>query len=93
MFENLTDSPNNITMAALTDVFTDFDWEGSWSDDWTFTLTEAGKAVKGTDGKEVGLYGGPMPFNQTLSYPLISKMEVDEQTDDNGKLKVEIGVK
>jgi hypothetical protein len=49
--------------------------------------------VKGTDGKEVGLYGGPMPFNLTLSYPLISKMEVDEQTDDNGKLKVEIGVK
>ncbi|MBR4729108.1 MAG: hypothetical protein IK075_02475 [Prevotella sp.] len=93
LFTNLTDSPNNTSMASLPEVFTDFNWEGTWSDAWTFTLTDAGKAVKGTDGKEVGLYGGPMPFNLTLSYPLISKMEVEEQTDDNGQLKVEIGVK
>ena len=93
MFDNLTDSPNNVTMAALTDVFTDFNWEGTWSDDWTFTLTDAAKAFKGTDGKEVGLYGGPKPFNTTVSYPLISKMEVDEQTADDGKLGVTIEVK
>ena len=95
IFTNLTDSPNNTSMGSLPEVFTDFNWkEGdSWSDDWTFTLTEAAKAVKGTDGNEVGLYGGPQPFNLTLSYPLISKMEVDEQTDDKGQLKVEIGVK
>jgi hypothetical protein len=54
---------------------------------------EAKTTLLGTDGKEVGLYGGPMPFDLILSYPIISKMEVDEQTDDNGKLKVEIGVK
>lgn len=90
MFENLTDSPNNITMAALTDVFIDFN--GDWSDDWTFKLTDAGKAVKGTDGKEVGLYGGPMPFNQDLSYPIITTMTVDEQTDTDGKLGVTIEV-
>ena len=93
MFEKLTDSPNNVTMAALTDVFTDFNWEGTWSDDWTFTLTDAAKAIKGTDEKEVGLYGGPQPFNTTVSYPLISKMEVNEQTADDGKLGVTVEVK
>lgn len=92
IFTNLTDSPNNTTMAALTDVFTDFNWEDSWSDEWTFTLTETGKAVKGTDGKEVGLYGGPIPFNLNLSYPLIKTMTVDEQTDADGKLGVTIEV-
>lgn len=92
IFTNLTDSPNNTTMAALTDVFTDFNWEGTWSDAWTFTLTDAGKAVLGTDGKEVGLYGGPIPFNLNLSYPLIKTMTVDEQTDADGKLGVTIEV-
>ena len=66
--------------------------EGTWSDDWTFTLTDAAKAIKGTDEKEVGLYGGPIPFNLNLSYPLIKTMTVDEQTDADGKLGVTIEV-
>lgn len=66
----------------------------NYSEEETFELTDEAKAkYLGTDGTEIGLYGGPMPFNLTLSYPLISKMEVDEQTDENGQLKVEIGVK
>jgi hypothetical protein len=54
---------------------------------------KANENFKGTDGTEVGLYGGPQPFNLTLSYPLISTMEVGEKTDDNGQLEVTIGVK
>ena len=67
---------------------------GAYSDEETFELTDAAKAkYLGTNGKEVGLYGGPVEFDLTPSYPLISKMTVDEKTDDNGQLKVEIGIK
>ncbi|MBQ7419477.1 MAG: hypothetical protein IJV17_01910 [Prevotella sp.] len=68
-------------------------FDGKYTDEQTFELTDAAKAAYlGTDGKEVGLYGGPMPFNLNLSYPLISKMEVGEQTDDKGQLEVTIEV-
>jgi hypothetical protein len=67
---------------------------GQYSDEETFELTDVAKAkYLGTDEKEVGLYGGPVEFDLTPSYPLISKMTVDEKTDDNGQLKVEIGIK
>lgn len=66
----------------------------NYTDAETFEFTDAAKAkYLGTDGKEVGLYGGSCPFNTTVSYPLISTMTVDEKTDDNGQLKVEIGIK
>ena len=82
------------TSATYADAFKDF--TGTYSDKQTFELSDAAKAnenFKGTDGKEIGLYGGPKPFNTTVSYPLISKMEVDEQTADDGKLGVTIEVK
>lgn len=72
------------------------DFTGTYTDELTFELSDAAKAnenFKGTDGTEVGLYGGPQPFNLILSYPLISKMEVGEKTDDKGQLEVTIGVK
>jgi len=80
--------------ATYTEAFKDF--TGTYTDELTFELSDAAKAnenFKGTDGTEVGLYGGPQPFNLILSYPLISKMEVGEKTDDKGQLEVTIGVK
>ena len=66
---------------------------GAYSDEETFELTDAAKAkYLGTNGKEVGLYGGFQPFSATPSYPLITKMEVDGQTDANGTLGVTIEV-
>ena len=60
----------------------------------TFELNDDIKAnFKGTDGKEVGLYGGLMPYNTTPTYPLITKMDVDEKTDADGQLGVTIEVK
>ena len=80
--------------ASYAEAFKDF--TGTYTDEQTFELSDAAKAnenFKGTDGTEVGLYGGPQPFNLTLSYPLISTMEVGEKTDDNGQLEVTIEVK
>ena len=65
----------------------------NYSEEETFELTDDAKAkYLGTDGKEVGLYGGFQPFSATPSYPLITKMEVDGQTDANGTLGVTIEV-
>ena len=80
--------------ASYAEAFKDF--TGTYTDEQTFELSAEAKAndnFKGTDGTEVGLYGGPVPFNLNLSYPLISTMKVDEQTDSEGKLGVTIEVK
>lgn len=70
-----------------------YDVQGIFEDTETFELNDEAKATfKGTDGKEVGLYGGLMPYNSTPSYPLITKMDVDEKTDDKGQLGVTIEV-
>ena len=75
-----------------TEVFKDFD--GTYSDEQTFELKDAFKeAFKGTDGLEIGLYGGLQPYNTTPSYPLITKMEVGEKTNETGQLSVTIEVK
>ena len=92
-FKNLAIKPGCST-ATYAEAFKDF--TGTYTDEQTFELSAAAKAndnFKGTDGTEVGLYGGPQPFNLTLSYPLISTMEVGEKTDENGQLEVSIGVK
>ena len=92
-FRNLTIKPG-CSRATYAEAFKDF--TGTYTDEQTFELSDEAKAnenFKGTDGTEVGLYGGPQPFNLTLSYPLISKMEVSEKTDDKDQLEVTIEVK
>ena len=57
------------------------------------TLSEEAKAMfVGTDGTEVGIFGGPYPWNDTLQYPVITKLSGDAQTTDKGILNVEIQV-
>lgn len=92
-FRDLKIKPGCST-ATYAEAFKDF--TGTYTDEQTFELSAEAKAnenFKGTDGTEVGLYGGPQPFNLTLSYPLISTMEVGEKTDEKGQLEVTIGVK
>jgi len=59
----------------------------------SFTLSEyAVKNYLGADGTQVGIYGGAQPFTDVPSNPQIVKKEIAKQTDENGKLKVEITV-
>lgn len=77
--------------ATFAEIFEDF--EGTYSDDELFELTdEARTKFLGTDGTEVGLYGGLMPYNTTPSYPQIKKMNVAKKSTADGKLSVEIEV-
>jgi hypothetical protein len=56
-------------------------------------MTDEGKAnYLGTDGKEVGLYGGVKPYSTKPSYPLITTMTVGNATDTEGQLSVTIGI-
>lgn len=85
----------NCTTANFADVFKTF--TGTYSDTETFELTDdfanaeivSGSGVK---GKELGLYGGLLPYNSTPSYPLITTMTVDKQTTTDGQLGVTIEV-
>lgn len=64
------------------------------SDDNEYKLTEAAKAlIKGTDGTEVGIYGGSLPYDPTPTNPQISKFNVAAKTTADGKLSVDIEVK
>jgi len=82
---------HNCSVATFQDVFKTF--TGSYSDEETFELTETAKTTYlGTDGLEIGLYGGLQPYNSTPSYPLITTMNVDKETTPEGKLGVTIEV-
>lgn len=69
-----------------------------WNIEWfyptaPYELTDDAKATYiGTDGKEVGLYGGQYPYNFTPNYPRINKLNVAKQTTADNKLSVEIEV-
>ncbi len=83
-FGSILAGVNNKYTAELA-VFTDSDYTKELND-------EAKAAFLGTDGTQVGMYGGPMPFSLTPTYPQITKMEVAPKTTADGKLSVNIEV-
>lgn len=69
------------------------DFTGTYSRDQKFELcNEAKTKYLGTDGTEVGMHGGLLPYNSIPSYPRITKMNVANKTTADGKLSVEIEV-
>ena len=46
----------------------------------------------GDDGTQVGIYGGPIPFDPTPTNPQITKFNVANKTSADGKLSVDIEV-
>lgn len=53
---------------------------------------EAAAKYLGTDGTQVGMYGGASPFSPIPNYPRIKKFNVASQPTADGKLDVEIQV-
>lgn len=81
----------NVGRSEYAKVFKTF--TGTYSDSQTFELADDAKTTYlGTDGTEVGLYGGVLPYSSTPSYPQITKMNVANKTTADGKLSVEIEV-
>ena len=92
-FRNIT----NATNKSLTEYATLFKtYPGgplTLLDSETFQLTDAAKTqYLGTDGTEVGIYGGNLPFDPTPSNPQITKCNVAAKSTADGKLSVDIEV-
>lgn len=64
-----------------------FDWESPLK-----LKADAATKYIGTDGTQVGIYGGTTPFTDIPSNPQIKNKEIAAQTDENGKLSVKITV-
>lgn len=64
----------------------------SYNDTSMYELTDEAKTTYvGTDGKEIGIYGGTTPFSSVLTIPRVVKKDIATETVD-GKLKVDIKV-
>ncbi len=90
MFSKLQNATNH--METWANVFKTVK-DATYSDSETFELTEECIATyKGTDGTQVGIYGGSMPFSITPSNPQITKCNVASKSTADGKLSVDITV-
>lgn len=91
IFRKIQNNTNSI--AAYADVMKTCK-DGTYSDSETFELTDAAKTqYLGTDGTQVGIYGGSMPFSITPSNPQITKANVAAKSTADGKLSIDITVK
>ena len=57
-----------------------------------YQLNDEGKKYLGSDGTEVGIYGGSLPFDPTPTNPQITKFNVAPKTTADGKLSIDIEV-
>lgn len=84
---------NKTVDLPLSSIFKTYDGSAI-SLDQRFELTDSAATVfLGGDGTQVGIYGGVFPFNPDLSYPVISKFEVSNKTDADGKIRISVEVK
>lgn len=64
-----------------------------FKDDSFYELTDEAKAaVSSSDGTEVGMYGGPYPYDPIPEGPRITKFNVAKSSDTENKLNVEVEV-
>ena len=55
-------------------------------------LSSVASTYLGTDGTQIGIYGGAMPFNPRVTSPLIRRITVAPRSNANGQLPVDIEV-
>ena len=86
VFENINQSTNVI--------LSDDEYNALFKSGTFYELTDEAKSLYvGSDGKEVGIYGGNFPFDVRIPSPQITKCNVAAKTTADGKLSVDIEVK
>ncbi|MBO5085210.1 MAG: hypothetical protein IJA98_06775 [Bacteroidaceae bacterium] len=92
---NTTVNHTNYTTADEASVFVGWSVKNSLENLKTtrLELTDAAKAKYiGSDGTQIGIYGGKLPFNSLTNNPRITKCEVDGKTTADGKLNVKVEI-
>ena len=94
VFANQSNTTNT-QVSSLSDVFKT--WKGSSLENFKtqrLELTDAAKTkYLGSDGTQIGIYGGSIPFDPRPSNPQITKLNVASKSTADGKLSVDIEVK
>lgn len=94
IFANQSNTTNTL-VSSLGDVFKT--WTGSSLANFKterLELTDAAKTkYPGSDGTQIGIYGGSIPFDPRPSNPQITKLNVASKSTADGKLSVDIEVK
>lgn len=84
---------NENTPSEYSSLFTTPVHAYSWNETYDYKLTdEAAATYLCTDGTQVGLYGGTVPFTDVPTTPQIVEKQIATQTDENGMLNVKIRV-
>ena len=91
-FNNIVNNSSNSYLSGeLNTLFKTY--TGNYTDDETFELTDEAKAkYLGSDGTEIGIHGGFLPFDPTPTNPQITKCNVASKSTADGKLSVDIEV-
>lgn len=94
IFANQSNTTNT-QASSFSDVFKT--WTGSSLANFKterLELTDAAKTkYLGSDGTQIGIYGGSIPFDPRPSNPQITKLNVASKSTADGKLSVDIEVK
>lgn len=90
LFENVPNSTNK-RVQGLSNILKSGTM--TYGDSFTYELTDEALATYlGSDGTQVGIYGGNLPFDATPTNPQIKKCNVASRSTADGKLSVEIEV-
>lgn len=89
----LNNVPNNTNLRVPTSDER-FAYLRGYNDSKDYKLTDQNRDVlKATDGGEIGIYGGSLPYSAIPTNPQITKFNVASKTTADGKLSVDIEVK
>lgn len=94
IFSNATNSTNKF-VSDISTVFKTYKGESfSKLDSERFELTEEAQTkYLGSDGTQVGIYGGSLPYDPIPTNPQITKCKVAAKSTADGKLSVDIEVR
>ncbi len=91
--DKLNQVPNNTNLRVPTSDER-FAYLRGYNDSKDYKLTDQNRDVlKATDGGEIGIYGGSLPYSAIPTNPQITKFNVASKTTADGKLSVDIEVK